>query len=294
MSPNNFNLRPITGPATLSPPGSVVSSLGSHSPPSATRAHPPPSHSGPHEPPRSSRRSYSPSSLRDLDLSPSTDIGPRRYPPPPTGHQLMAMFPPAPPDVYPEMMRAGSNAGFSTSDFFRNQERAFFAKSGKEVIRMSLEVRTMDVDSEGPSSVRMKKRPRAPSTASFPRPSYPQPHPSTGGLPPSRPPSQTNVLPNSSAGTAPLEPRSMPPPPPVAITPSHPTHMPPPSGHHAHPHSQHGPGVRRSPKHHVKPEHPYASESYRQDDDEAWRTPMPHHERRRAGKHTRRVLKAGP
>ncbi|EED84062.1 predicted protein [Postia placenta Mad-698-R] len=85
------------------------------------------------------RRPLSPSSLRahpadrprpapptELDLSVAQADMPRRYPAPPTGHDLMALFPPAPPLT----LSSGP-----TSGYFQQQERAFFAKKGKEIVR---------------------------------------------------------------------------------------------------------------------------------------------------------------
>ncbi|KAH9923317.1 uncharacterized protein B0H18DRAFT_1085712 [Fomitopsis serialis] len=72
-------------------------------------------------------------SLRaDLELSPaSAAVMPRRrgFPAPPTGHELMALFPPPPPN--PIMG--------STSSFFCAQERAFFACKGKEIVAVQIE-----------------------------------------------------------------------------------------------------------------------------------------------------------
>ncbi|KAJ6554363.1 hypothetical protein B0H19DRAFT_860800, partial [Mycena capillaripes] len=59
---------------------------------------------------------------------------PRRYPAPPTGHDLMAMFPPQAPDNFSEM-RPGP-----TSGYFQRQERAFFAQAGKEIVRVRVDV----------------------------------------------------------------------------------------------------------------------------------------------------------
>jgi hypothetical protein len=58
-----------------------------------------------------------------------------KYPTPPTGHDLMAMFPPAPPNNFE--MRPG-NA--TCSDLFKHQERAFFAQAGKEIVRVRVEI----------------------------------------------------------------------------------------------------------------------------------------------------------
>ncbi|VDB92194.1 unnamed protein product, partial [Peniophora sp. CBMAI 1063] len=58
---------------------------------------------------------------------------PRAYPPPPTGHDLMRLFPPPPPSQFSELK------GGPTSYYFQRQERAFFAQAGREQIRIRLD-----------------------------------------------------------------------------------------------------------------------------------------------------------
>ena len=58
---------------------------------------------------------------------------PRNYPPPPTGHDLMRLFPPQPPEQ-PLFLKQGS-----TSLYFRRQEHQFFAQAGKEIIRVRVD-----------------------------------------------------------------------------------------------------------------------------------------------------------
>ncbi|EEB97645.1 hypothetical protein MPER_02997, partial [Moniliophthora perniciosa FA553] len=75
------------------------------------------------------RRPLSPSSIRDVDLTHNPHTS--KYPAPPTGHELMAMFPPScniP--VRPE----------PTSGYFQLQERQFFAQAGKEIVRVRVEI----------------------------------------------------------------------------------------------------------------------------------------------------------
>ncbi|KAJ7123695.1 hypothetical protein C8R44DRAFT_670267, partial [Mycena epipterygia] len=115
----SFSLRPVNDPDPSPSP------TASGSPDSQGPAPPPP--------PRS-RRPLSPSSLRDVDLTHTPDMPPRRYPAPPTGHDLMAMFPPAAPDNFSEM-RPGP-----TSGYFQRQERAFFAQAGREIVRVRVDV----------------------------------------------------------------------------------------------------------------------------------------------------------
>ncbi|KAF8214700.1 hypothetical protein K438DRAFT_1541803, partial [Mycena galopus ATCC 62051] len=167
------------------------------------------------------RRPLSPSSLRDVDLTHMSDsaLHPRRYPAPPTGHDLMALFPPPAPDSFPEL-RPGP-----TSGYFQRQERAFFAQAGKEIVRVRVDV---DVDPESSAmSVKVQsQQQRGPAPRSWP------PSTSTPGAP------------------------------------------------HPRQHTR-GPSVPVTPD----------GDGFRTDDpDEAWRRPMPYNERRRAGKHTRRVV----
>ncbi|EIM79777.1 uncharacterized protein STEHIDRAFT_69093, partial [Stereum hirsutum FP-91666 SS1] len=58
---------------------------------------------------------------------------PRNYPPPPTGHELMRLFPPPPPDQF-SILKPGP-----TSIYFHQQERAFFSQAGKEIVRVRVE-----------------------------------------------------------------------------------------------------------------------------------------------------------
>jgi len=172
----------------------------------------------------------------------------------------MAMFPPAPPDNFPEM-RAGP-----TSGYFQRQERAFFAQAGKEIVRVRVEVDIQNDHVKTPSTSRARDA-RAPYPPAVhiphhsPRSSSSSSSSATPGLyqhPPGRPPPTRGPVPAST----PLYPMS--------------SQQPPILRSGSHEVSQ--PGLQ-------KPEHP--PEDY---DDEAWRRPMPYAERRRAGKHTRRVI----
>ncbi|KAJ7459445.1 hypothetical protein B0H11DRAFT_171705 [Mycena galericulata] len=239
----SFSLRPVDTSPSPSPTASGSPSERS------------PAYKGPASP-RSSRRPLSPSSLRDVDLTHGPDMPPRRYPAPPTGHDLMAMFPAAPPDNFAEM-RPGP-----TSGYFQRQERAFFAQAGKEIVRVRV-----DVDVQAPPDPDVA----GPKARGGPRPWPPPPH-STGSPAPAHypPPRPTHARGPSVPATPVFPPAPHP----------HP-HA------HAHPH--------RSP-----PPDPSSSgasggetpgDEFRNDDpDEAWRRPMPYNERRRAGKHTRRVV----
>ena len=201
----------------------------------------------------------------------------RKYPAPPTGHDLMAMFPPAPPDNFE--MRPGP-----TSDFFKRQERAFFAQAGKEIVRVRVEV---DFPHGSEPEV-VKQRP-----ASRPWPlNGPGPGPSPSTAAPHHSPAQSSSAPLLyPPATRPQPPRpSVPNPspmfPPLASHTPAPNQLPP----NLHPPVLHQTtsGLRTPPEDTVptnpKPDY---TEEY---DDEAWRRPMPYAERRRAGKHTRRVI----
>ncbi|KAJ6492820.1 hypothetical protein C8R47DRAFT_422829 [Mycena vitilis] len=198
------------------------------------------------------------------------DMAPRRYPAPPTGHDLMALFPPAAPDNFSDM-RPGP-----TSGYFQRQERAFFAQAGKEIVRVRVDV---DLQPDSTDKSASGSQPRA----------APRPWPPAGPLPPastSGPPVSA-----SSASSPALYPRPTHARGPSASVPATPVF--PPAPHpHAHAHAPH----------HTPHPHPHAPRTPAPDDDEfrgavdrddpdeAWRRPMPYNERRRAGKHTRRVV----
>lgn len=218
---------------------------------------------------------------------------PRKYPAPPTGHDLMAMFPPAPPDNFE--MRPGP-----TSDFFKRQERAFFAQAGKEIVRVRVEVdfphgNELDVKQQRPSSSRPW-----PLNGPGPGPGPSQSSSSTTA-PPHHSPGQS-----SSSPSAPLlypHPATTRPAPRVSV-PVNPSPMFPPLSSSSHtptsnnqlppqhptvPHQTTTSGLRTPPEDSTTPPNskPEYTEEY---EDESWRRPMPYAERRRAGKHTRRVI----
>jgi len=261
-----YHLRPVSDISPSSSPTASTTSPAEHSPqyraPSALRPSPPPN--------GRQRRPLSPSSLRDVDLSQAPDMTQRKYPTPPTGHDLMAMFPPAPPDNIPEM-RPGP-----TSGFFQRQERAFFAQAGKEIVRVRVEV---DLPHGGEDP--MKPRPSSSTRAwlNGPMPSSNQGSTSAPVLYPHPPrPSQRSSV---SVTPTPLFPAAHTPPSGL------PPNLHPPQVHQA------STGLRTPPQD-MTPSGPpsskpdYSPEEY--DADESWRRPMPYAERRRAGKHTRRVI----
>jgi len=219
-----------------------------------------------------SRRPLSPTSLRDIDLSHDADTLPRKYPAPPTGHDLMALFPPAPPDNFPEM-RPGP-----TSGYFQRQERAFFAQAGKEIVRVRVEV---DVPHEVDLPVENGK---AKGRELGAHRIWPQGHAPHGSHSHHQSPIQSPVAPpvlyphpssRPSRGGVPV---------PVTPTSAFPTtHT---QSANPHPGTPHQSSLDPAAPN-MKVE--FQSEEYR-DDDEAWRRPMPYAERRRAGKHTRRVI----
>ena len=102
---------------------------------------------------------------------PGTPINaaPRAYPPPPTGHDLMRLFPPPPPSQFSELK------GGPTSYYFQRQERAFFAQAGREQIRIRLDAefapRPSPPTANAPAPTRMPSRNWAPQ----PAPAHPHP-----------------------------------------------------------------------------------------------------------------------
>lgn len=199
----------------------------------------------------------------------------RKYPAPPTGHDLMAMFPPAPPDNFE--MRPGP-----TSDFFKRQERAFFAQAGKEIVRVRVEV---DFPHGNEPDVAKQK----PASRPWPL-NGPGPGPSASTVhSPGQSPSAPLLYPHPATRPAPR----------VSV-PVNPSSMFPPLSSHTPtsnqvPSNLHPPvttsGLRTPPDDPTRPiSKPEYTEEYEPEADESWRRPMPYAERRRAGKHTRRVI----
>ncbi|KAF8064335.1 hypothetical protein FPV67DRAFT_1504561 [Lyophyllum atratum] len=265
----SFHLRPVSD-SSPSPSPTASTTPASHSPSSKGPSVVLPSPMSSNQTNGRPRRPLSPSSLRDVDLNHTPDMPQRKYAAPLTGHDLMAMFPPAPPDISQEM-RAGP-----TSGYFQRQERAFFAQAGREIVRVRVEVDIQN-GADGENIPTKASRGRDPSrswaplghvahhspvqSASTP---VPYPHP-----PNSRPPPR---------GTAPVTSA------PLYPIPSH-------SPSSQHPPNLHPTALRTPPHDNAQigtPKSEFASDEY--DPDEAWRRPMPYAERRRAGKHTRRVI----
>jgi hypothetical protein len=201
----------------------------------------------------------------------------RKYPPPPTGHDLMAMFPPAPPNKFETL------PGFkSTSDFFKCQERAFFAHAGKEIVRVRVEG---DFPHHEGSESGIKQRPASrlwhlnsldpgPSSSTANAVSYHSP----GQRLPSQP--ANDVLPPLSSHT------------PTSSSNQFPSNLHPPVllGHQAKSVLLTPPEVPEVPELEDTAAKHASEDTEEHELDESWRRPMPYAERRRAGKHTRRVI----
>lgn len=197
----------------------------------------------------------------------------------------MALFPPAPPVTF---------YSGPTSGFFQREERAFFAQAGKEIVRVRIEVDLKDGEGDAPPS--QKARPRENSVHQMPRPypspNHPQLHPppqlSPNDLPPPPfpPPNHAGRTPRPAPAVTTQ---------PVFPIPSHASPPAPfPPNVHPSPGAQHAGYPLRAPSHerpHLTAEGSEAlPDEFRDDPDEAWRRPMPHNQRRRAGKHTKRVV----
>jgi hypothetical protein len=185
----------------------------------------------------------------------------------------MALFPPAP----PVNVLSGP-----TSGFFHAEERAFFAKGGKEMVRVRIEVdmpheddaRLMSRQWHSSSSSPRSQTLSPPQTSPHERATAPAPAlPSSAPIPP--------VV--RASGNGPVTVKTQP----VLPIMSHST-----------PRTPYPPHVR-SPSmtsHAALPTRPFPQERRHsiqadlEDPDEAWRRPIPHNQRRRAGKHTKRVV----
>ncbi|KAH7924198.1 hypothetical protein BV22DRAFT_1112970 [Leucogyrophana mollusca] len=278
---SSFHLRPVSEHSPSPSSSTSTTTAGERSPttkPSILHQSPPSANAMP------PRRPLSP----NVNLTQDGNAAPRKYPAPPTGHELMALFPPAPPASFPEM-RPGP-----TSGFFQRQERAFFAQAGKEIVRVRVEI---DVP-QSSEDAHAKSREPAPQNGA-PR-SWPQlpPHPQHHS-PSETSAAQPSAYPHSKSSR---QSRAMPAP--VQSTPMFPVtahgQAPPQPPLNLHtPTSHHTSLGLRTPPHDVHPGVPGAkmefqpAEEYREETDDSWRRPMPYADRRRAGKHTRRVIVRG-
>ncbi|KAI9435789.1 hypothetical protein H4582DRAFT_2112234 [Lactarius indigo] len=281
-----YHLRPVSE-LSRSP-----SSRSSRSPPDHDMS-PPSSHLPPIQ--HSVNGAQDPPKPLDLDVSNGQAMPPRIYPPPPTGHELMRLFPPQPPEQ-PLFLKQGS-----TSLYFRRQEHQFFAQAGKEIIRVR-------VESDFPPTPARTSKGKEP--VSVPHPWSAHPH---APLPPSvqqqqQQQQQQQPQPQQQSAQSQPQPTMQPPPPlpEVAHAPAAHMHSPP---HPVPPYSHHHPDIARGnpsavvpPPGYAPPHHPATIvrnapppvdqrvDDIREEDDQSWRRPTPHGERRRAGKHTRRVV----
>ncbi|KAG2054595.1 hypothetical protein BDR06DRAFT_1007761 [Suillus hirtellus] len=269
---SSFHLRPVAEHSPSPPSSASTTTAGDHSPlHKSSIIHTSPQSGAP-------RRPLSPSSLRDVNLTQDGSSTPRKYPAPPTGHELMALFPPAPPANFAEM-RPGP-----TSGFFQRQERAFFAQAGREIVRVRVEI---DVPQQQEDSTKTREPAQSGVPRSWPQlPPHPQHH-SPIDSPMGPYPHHAKQARSSRSMPTPTQPPSMFP---VAAH-SQPTQPP----LNLHSQSHHGGVGLRSPPHDVHPipgakvEIP-PTEDYREDSDDAWRRPTPYADRRRAGKHTKRIV----
>ncbi|EKM52387.1 uncharacterized protein PHACADRAFT_260723, partial [Phanerochaete carnosa HHB-10118-sp] len=203
----------------------------------------------------------------------------------------MALFPPPPPVTFPTG---------PTSGYFQKEERAFFAQAGKEIVRVCIEV---DIKDGEDAPTKAPARPRDGAAHQMPRPwpanagPHPQLHPPTQP-PPSQAPPPSFSPPNHPVRTPRPSTASTPavaPTPAVFQIPTHNPARPPfPPNVHPSPGAQHAAFPLRTSSH-ERPHLPAEGsetlrEDFRDDPDEAWRRPTPHNQRRRAGKHTKRVV----
>lgn len=204
----------------------------------------------------------------DVDLTHGAEGPPRSYPAPPTGHELMALFPPAPPATLE--MKPGS-----TSGYFRREERAFFAQGDKEIVRVRLEMDLPQGSDRKNGHDKGKGREPLGNQDAGSRPFLPQ-------IPS---PTQASTMGPTSTHSNTRTPRG----PPIPV---------PSSSFQQSPHGQHPPlNSQQHNLHSSTRDATYSgtsvtkTEFHSEDDpDDAWRRPIPYAERRRAGKHTKRVI----
>jgi hypothetical protein len=233
--------------------------------------------------------------LRDLDLDNTLRGKFPNLPAPPSGHDLMKMFPPPAPSV----SSMPHNRREATSGYFHLQERAYFAQAGKEIIRVRVDVDvrdvTMNVDERNHDADKRRSRGmeidggrRRDEETRLPGPSasiHPQvsPHLSTIRSP------REHREDGEHVPSRDLHPKhSMPSLRRMSIESMHP-HSPPKSRYAYPPDNKHEPReLRLAPSEYMSPSSTVYS--HPDESDESWRQPMPYGERRRAGKHTRRVI----
>ncbi|KAF9074380.1 hypothetical protein BDP27DRAFT_1214156, partial [Rhodocollybia butyracea] len=209
----------------------------------------------------------------DLDLESTVRGTLPNLPAPPTGHDLMALFPPPAPSITSMPHNRRTEA---TSGYFHLQERAYFAQAGKEIVRVRRRIRSMELDTR-------RRNDEVRVTGSSAPHHQLSPH-----LMAMRNPRDHRDDREHSASPRDIHAKpSIPNLRRMSIDSAHP--LSPPKSRYAYPpESEHeSRELRLTPSEYMSPTSVY---SHPDDADEAWRRPMPHGERRRAGKHTRRVI----
>ena len=207
--------------------------------------------------------------IRELNLNGEQQFG---LPTPPTGHELMEMWPTPAPQI-------PHSPG---SSFFHAQERAFFSRANS-FLQVQIDI---DLPQTNQTLGRGEARPDLPQLSAIPRQQTPQP-PSQQPSPSS---SSWNISPPSHHQSPSERRRAQLPPQQtkphrsqtIPINPL-PVVTGPPNGHHM--------AQYQVPGHHSQ--YPYPPPELRHKspttvDDDAWRCSMPHSERRRAGKGPRK------
>jgi hypothetical protein len=192
----------------------------------------------------------------------------------------------------------------STSEYFQRQERAFFAQAGKEIVRVHAESdhspRDADTDNGGGGGAGGKLRnieggiprpwpssngqPYTASHSTMHHPHPPQHHrdPSSLPYPSARRLSRGGPIPVTPTSVYPVPPHGLPPPPGPAAD------LPPPLPRPYYGIS--GPGLHSPPQEQSHSNTENQPDESVDDPDESWRRPIPYAERRRSGKHTKRVI----
>ena len=216
--------------------------------------------------------------IRELNLNGERQFG---FPTPPTGHDLMGMWPALPPQV-------PDRPGWT---YFSSQERAFFSRDNSFFrVQIDIDAPHTTQTSGGPlKQEKGKARAEPPQLSVIPRqhqhqpqqpqPQQPSPSSSWTVSPPSRHPSPTERRRTHAPSQPQKSRRSQP----IPINPLPVSAVPTNNHHHL--------GQYQAAGHHSQ--YPYPPPELRHKsptiiDDEAWRRPTPYSERRRAGKAPRR------
>ena len=210
--------------------------------------------------------------IRDVNLGGERPFG---LPTPPTGHDLMELWPALPPQI----------PHYPGTTYFHTQERAFFSRKNS-FFRVQIEIDAPQSPGAQYRQEKGKARADPPKLSAIPLNEQPlappqQPSPSSSWNP-SPPPQQP--LPSERRRThAPPQPPKQHRPQPVPINP-----LPVSTGptNHHHMGQQHQMGGHRTQYPYPPPEMRHKSPTIV--DDDAWRRPTPYSERRRAGRAPRR------